>query len=116
MDCWELKNKEENSLERERKIKKDRANIRCFKCKKVGHYVTECRSGKGSSGSDSHHTFAVMCYELDQDEKYEKWEEENKEESKNPEDEERKVDPGTVRNTEEPKESHIHNHASEKCL
>ena len=41
----------------------------------------------------------MMCYE---DEKYEKGEEENKQESKNPEDEERKVDPGTARNTEEP--------------
>ena len=41
----------------------------------------------------------MMCYE---DENYEKGEEESKEESKNPEDEERKLDPGTPRNTEEP--------------
>ena len=52
----------------------------------------------------------MMCYE---DEKYEKGEEENKQESKNPEDEERKVDPGTARNT---KESHIHSCVSEKFL
>ena len=43
----------------------------------------------------------MMCYELNQDEKYEKGEEENKEESKNPEEEERRVDPGTARNPEE---------------
>ena len=41
----------------------------------------------------------MMCYE---DEKYEIGEEENKQESKNPDDQERNVDPGTVRNTEEP--------------
>ena len=41
----------------------------------------------------------MMCYE---DEKYEKREEENKQESKNPDDEERKVDTGTARTTEEP--------------
>ena len=73
-----------------------------FQCKKLGHYADECKSGKGSSGSGKHVTFAMMCYENNQDEKYEKGEEENKEESKNPDDEERKVDPGTARNTEEP--------------
>ena len=36
----------------------------------------------------------MMCYENN--------EEENKQESKNPDDAERKVDPGTARNTEEP--------------
>ena len=56
VDCWKLKNKEENSQERERNVKKDRSNIRCFKCKKMGHYANECRIGKGSSGSDSHDT------------------------------------------------------------
>ena len=44
----------------------------------------------------------MMCYENSEEEKYEKGEEENKQESKTPDDEERKVDPGTVRNTEEP--------------
>ena len=44
----------------------------------------------------------MMCYENSEEEKYEKGEEENKQESKNPDDEERKVDPGTARNTEEP--------------
>ena len=67
-DCWDLKNKEENSQESERKVKKDKSHIRYFKCKKRGHYANECRSGKGSSGSDSHDTFAMMCYYLNQDE------------------------------------------------
>ena len=60
----------------------------------MGDYAIKCRSGKGSSGSNSHDTFVMMCNELIQDEKYEKGEEENKEESKNPEEEERRVDPG----------------------
>ena len=98
-DCWDLKNKEENSQESERKVKKDMSHIRCFKCKKMGHYAIECKSGKDSSGSDKHVTFAMMCNE---DEKYEKGEEEHKQESKNPQDEERKVSHGTPRNTEEP--------------
>ena len=47
----------------------------------MGHYANECKSQKDSSRSDKHVTFAMMCYE---DEKYEKGEEENKQESKNP--------------------------------
>ena len=99
VDCWDLKNIEEISQESERKVKKDKLHIRCFKCKKIGHYTNECKSGTGSIGSEKHVSFAMMCYE---DEKYEKGEEENKQESKNPEDGERKVDPGTVRTTVEP--------------
>ena len=64
----------------------------------MGHYAYECKSQKDSSGSEKHVTYAMMCCE---DEKYEKGEEESKQESKNPNDEERKVDPGTVGNTEE---------------
>ena len=44
----------------------------------------------------------MMCYENSEDEKNENGGEENKQESKNSEADERKVDPGTVRNTEEP--------------
>ena len=44
----------------------------------------------------------MMCYENSEEEKNEKGEEENKQESKNPDDYERKVDPGTARITEEP--------------
>ena len=51
----------------------------------MGHYANKCKSGKGSSGSDKHVTLAMMCYELNQDGKYEKEEEVNKDESKNPE-------------------------------
>ena len=43
----------------------------------------------------------MMCYENSEEEKCENGEEENKKESKNPDDDERKVDPGTARNTEE---------------
>ena len=48
----------------------------------------------------------MMCYENSEEGKYENGEEENKQESKNPYDYKRKVDPGTTRNTEQPKESH----------
>ena len=44
----------------------------------------------------------MMCYENSEEDKNENGEEENKQESENPEDDERKVDPGTARNTEEP--------------
>ena len=43
----------------------------------------------------------MMCCENDKEEKYENGEEENKQESKNPDNDERKVDPGAVRNTED---------------
>ena len=43
-----------------------------------------------------------MCYENSEEEKYENGGEENKQESKTPEGDERKVDPGTARNNEEP--------------
>ena len=32
-DCWDLKNKREKSEENEKKVQKDIANVRCFKCK-----------------------------------------------------------------------------------
>ena len=44
----------------------------------------------------------MTCYENSEEEKCENGEEENKQESKNTDDDERKVDPGTARNTEEP--------------
>ena len=96
---WDLKNKEDNNQESERIVKKDKSHINCFSSKKMGCYANKCKSQKDSSGSDKHVTIAMMSYEH---EKCEKGEEENKQESKNPEKEERKVDPGTVRNTEEP--------------
>ena len=45
----------------------------------------------------------MTCNENSEEEKYENGDEENKQESKNLEDDERKVDPETARNTEEPK-------------
>ena len=57
---------------------------------------------KTQEGDDKHDTFAMMCYEISEEEKYENGEEENKQESKNPDDDERNVDPGKSRNTEEP--------------
>ena len=100
-DCWDLKNKREKSQENERKVQKDKSNVRCFKCKKLGHYANECRNEKNSSGDEKHVTFAMTCYENSEEEKYENGEEENKQESKNPDDE-RIVDLGSARNTEEP--------------
>ena len=44
----------------------------------------------------------MTCYEDAEDDKNENGDGENKIESKNPEDDERKVGPGTPRNTEEP--------------
>ena len=44
----------------------------------------------------------MMCYEDTEDDKNENGDGENKLESKNPEDDERKSGPGTPRNTEEP--------------
>ena len=44
----------------------------------------------------------MTCYENSEGEKNENGGEENKQESKNPEDDERKVDPRTARNSEEP--------------
>ena len=44
----------------------------------------------------------MMCCENSEEEKYDNGEEKNKKESKNPDDDERKVGPGTARNTEEP--------------
>ena len=44
----------------------------------------------------------MMCYENSEDDKNGNGDDENKQESKNPEDDERKVGPGTARNTEDP--------------
>ena len=113
-DCWDLKNKKEKHQENEKKVQTDKGNVRCFKSGKLGHYENECRNDKKSSGDDKHDTFAMTCYENSEEEKNENVEEENKQESKYPEDDERKVDPGTARNTEKPQgiplmESYISN-------
>ena len=85
-----------------KKVQKDKSNVRCFKCKKLGHYANKCKNDKDSRGADKHDTFAMTCYENSEEEKNGNGGEENKQDSKNPEDDERNVDPGTARNTEEP--------------
>ena len=101
-DCWDLKNKKEKHQQNEKKVQKDKSKIRCFKCGKLGHYANECKNDKDSSGDGKNDTFAMTCYENSEDDKNENGDDENKQESKNPEDDERKVGPGTARNTEEP--------------
>ena len=100
-DCWDLKNKKEKHQENEKKVQKDKSNVRCFKCKKLGNYANECKNEKDSSGDDKRVTFAMMCYENSEEEKYENGEEENKQESRTPDDDERHLDPGAAGNTEE---------------
>ena len=55
----------------------------------MDHYANECKNEKNSSGNEKHVTLAMMCYENNEEEKYENGEEENKQESKHPDDEER---------------------------
>ena len=88
-DCWDLKNKRDKSPENERKVQKDKSNVRCFKCKKLGHYANECKNEKNSSANEKHVTYAMMFCENKEEEKYENVEEENKQESKNPDDDEK---------------------------
>ena len=45
-DCWDLKNKKEKHQENEKKVQKDKTNVRGFKCGKLGHYANECKNDK----------------------------------------------------------------------
>ena len=101
-DCWDLKNKKEKHQENEKKVEKDKSNVRCFKCGKLGHYASECKNDRESSGDGNNDTFAMMCYEDTEDGKNGNGNFENNQESKIPEDYERNLGPGTPRNTEEP--------------
>ena len=101
-DCWDLKNKKEKHQENKKKVQNDMSKVRWFKCGKLGHYANECKNDKDSSGDGKNDTFAMTCYDNSEDDKNENGDDENKQESKNPEDDERKVGPGTARNTEEP--------------
>ena len=101
-DCWDLKNKKEKHQENEKKVQKDKSKIRCYKCGQLGHYANECKNDKESNGGGNNETFAMTCFEEEEDNKNENGDDENKFESKNSEDDERKVGPGTPRNTMEP--------------
>ena len=101
-DCWDLKNKKEKPQENEKKVQKDKSKIRCYKCGQLGHYANECKNDKESNGGGNNETFAMTCFEEEEDNKNENGDDENKFESKNSEDDERKVGPGTPRNTMEP--------------
>ena len=74
-ESWDLKNKQEKSQEIERKVQKDEINVRCFKCKKLGHYANECKNDKETSGIEKHVAFAMMCFENSEEEKDENGEE-----------------------------------------
>ena len=106
-DCWDLKNKKEKHQENEKKVLKDKSKVRCFKCGKLGHYASECKNDRESSGDGNNETFGMTCYENTEDDKNGNGDGENNQESKNPEGltYERKVGPGTPRNTEEPQET-----------
>ena len=101
-DCWDLKNKKEKHHKNEKKDLKDKSKVRCFKCVKLGHYANECKNDKESSGDGNNETFAMTWYKDAEDDKYENGDGESKLESKHSEDDERKMGPGTPRNTEKP--------------
>ena len=38
-DCWDLKNKKQKHHKNEKKVQKDKSNVRCFKCGNLGLWV-----------------------------------------------------------------------------
>ena len=101
-DCWDLMNKKEKHQENKKKVQNDKSNVRCFKCEKLGHYASECKNDRNSSGDGKNETFAMTCYDDAEDDKNENGYGEKKIESKYDDDYERKMGPETPRNTEEP--------------
>ena len=59
-DCRDLKIKQDKSQDNERKVKKDKSNVKFFKYKKLGHYANECMNEKETSGNEKHVTFVLM--------------------------------------------------------
>ena len=71
----------------------------------LGHYASECKNDRESSGDGKNETFAIMCYEDTEDDKNGYGDGENKQESKNHEDDERTwvlEQLGTLKNPKEP--------------
>ena len=88
-----------------KKVQEDKSKVRFFKCGKLGDYATECKNDKDSNGDGKNDTFAMTWYENSEDHKNGNGDDENKQESKNPEDDERKVGPehpGTLKNPKQP--------------
>ena len=68
-DFWDLKNKKEKHQENKKKVQKDKSKVRCFMCGMVGHYASQCKNDRESSGDGKNETFAMTCYEDTEDDK-----------------------------------------------
>ena len=49
--------------------------MQMLKYKRLGHYANECKNEKTSRANEKHVTFAMLCYENSEEEKYENGEE-----------------------------------------
>ena len=83
-------------------VQNDKSNARWLKCGKLGITQMSARMTKIQVGMVRMILFAMTCYENSEDNKNGDRDDENKQESKIPDDDERNAGPGTARNTEEP--------------
>ena len=97
---------EKQHQENEENVQKDKSKDRSLMCGKLSHYPNEYKNDKDSSGDEKHVTFAMMCYEKSEEDKNGNGDDENKQESENPDDDERNVDAGTARLLKNPKKPH----------